>query len=212
AVLSGHSRWSKIKHNKAKVDAKVNKKRSRLSKDIEFASKEGGPNPVTNPRLAGTLAAAKKSGFPKASVEAAIVRGQGRSASGTALEPMVFEVLHSPTGVAAIVDCLTDNKAKLLQETRDKLKYHRAAQAPKLREEDVITEAAVSVGATDIEHTGESASEDSEPGSTVYTESSEMATVAAAVAEGLDGLKPDSMEFVYTPNPETIVAAREDNR
>ena len=75
---SGHSRWSKIKHDKLKTDAAKNRQRSLFSQEIATASKFYGPDPNTNPRLADIVTKAKRDGFAKASIEAAIARGQGK--------------------------------------------------------------------------------------------------------------------------------------
>jgi transcriptional/translational regulatory protein YebC/TACO1 len=192
------------------------------------AIEEGGPDPGTNPRLASVLAAAKKAGFPKASWEAAIARGQGRSPSGVALESMVIEVLHSPTGVALVIDCMTDNRAKTLQEVREKLKSSDAVQAPvgymferrgrlrfgnatgdghKVLEEDAVMEAALSAGALDVDFESPAQSEQSTEfpsESLVYTEPSEMAAVAEAMSKEL-GVKPSQKELIWHPNAEMMV-------
>ena len=132
-VASGHSRWSKIKHDKAKVDvgwislilvtladhsqATVNKQRNSLAQEIQFASKEHGPDVQSNSRLATAVAAAKKQGFPKQSIENAIKRGQGISPSGLSLQSVTLEAMIPPS-VAVIMECQTDGKARLLQDVK----------------------------------------------------------------------------------------------
>ena len=124
---SGHSRWSKIKHDKAKVDARTTKARSFLARALEAASKDGGSDPQANPRLPPLLRQAASIGFAKTSIAAALARGQGLSPSGTVLAPYSIELMHAPTGAAAIVDCLTDNKAKTLQHVREAMRLHDAS-------------------------------------------------------------------------------------
>ena len=80
--LSGHNRWSKIKHDKGKADALKNRQRSIFAQEIATASKLFGPDINSNPKLADLVTKAKKEAFPKASIEAAIARGQGKSLTG----------------------------------------------------------------------------------------------------------------------------------
>lgn len=88
-----------------------------------------GADPKTNPRLATVIASAKKAGFPKASIESSIARGQGTSASGAALESMVIEAMLPPS-IAIIVDLQTDNKARSLADLRMRLRSHKANPTP----------------------------------------------------------------------------------
>ena len=88
-----------------------------------------GPDPKSNPRLALAVSSAKRAGFPKASIETAIARGQGTSASGAALEPLVIEAIFPPS-VAAIIDCLTDSKLRTLQDVRLLIKNHEGSVTP----------------------------------------------------------------------------------
>ncbi|KAF2427173.1 DUF28-domain-containing protein [Tothia fuscella] len=116
-LQSGHSRWSKIKHDKAKVDAGKNKARSLLSQEIEVAVKFYGPDIDSNPRLKSVLADAKRQGFPKDSIEAAIKRGQGLSTTGKPLEAVTVEAVLPP-GVATVIECLTESKLRTLTDIR----------------------------------------------------------------------------------------------
>ena len=131
-VSSGHNRWSKIRHDKAKVDASTNKERSAIAQTLQHASKLGGPDPKLNPALANLLASAKKSGFPKQLIEAAIARGQGVSPTGGALENITIEALL-PSGsstVAAIIECQTDSARRTLFEVRTLVKKHGGTVGP----------------------------------------------------------------------------------
>ena len=89
--LSGHNRWSKIKHDKGKADALKNRQRSIFAQEIATASKLFGPDINANPKLADLVTKAKKEAFPKASIEAAIARGQGKSLTGASLERLTVE-------------------------------------------------------------------------------------------------------------------------
>ncbi|OAA66019.1 DUF28 domain containing protein [Niveomyces insectorum RCEF 264] len=82
AVASGHNRWSKIRHDKGAADAKKTALRSSFTKALTMYSQLYGGDVDTNPRLAATVTAAKKAGVPKAIIEGAVARGQGRSADG----------------------------------------------------------------------------------------------------------------------------------
>lgn len=88
----------------------------------------GGADAIINPRLALALSIAKKAGFPKASIDSAILRGQGRSASGAPLENMTIEAVIPPVGL--IIECQTDSKARTLQDLRGMLKNHGGTQSP----------------------------------------------------------------------------------
>ncbi|KAL1306362.1 hypothetical protein AAFC00_005075 [Neodothiora populina] len=121
AFQSGHSRWSKIKHDKAKVDATKNKNRSVFAQEIALASKLFGPDPEANPRLADVITKAKRAGFAKQSIENAILRGQGRSASGAALEAITVEAIL-PHNVACIIEAETEGRLRTLADLKHAVK------------------------------------------------------------------------------------------
>ncbi|KAI1643824.1 YebC-like protein [Daldinia loculata] len=130
AVLnSGHNRWSKIKHEKGAADAKKNAQRSGFAKNLTLWSQLYGPDPSLNARLATVVAAAKKAGMPKASIDIAIARGQGKSSSGAGLETMTLEVMIPPA-VAMVIDIATDNKQRALQDLRVIVKKHNGTVTP----------------------------------------------------------------------------------
>ncbi|KAI0097077.1 YebC-like protein [Daldinia grandis] len=130
AVLgSGHNRWSKIRHEKGAADAKKNTQRSAFAKNLALWSQLYGPNLSLNGRLATVVAAAKKAGMPKASIDAAIARGQGKSSSGAGLESMTLEVMIPPA-VAMVIDVVTDNKQRALQDLRVMIKKHNGTVTP----------------------------------------------------------------------------------
>ncbi|KAI5296535.1 hypothetical protein KEM52_000718 [Ascosphaera acerosa] len=126
---SGHSKWSTIKHDKAKNDKAKSRERSLISKDIIAASKQGGPDPKSNGRLALCIANAKRSGMSKGTIEAAIMRGQGINTSGAPLEAVTLEAML-PGNVAAVIECLTESKQRLLQEVRFLIKNAGGAVTP----------------------------------------------------------------------------------
>ncbi|KAI1654513.1 YebC-like protein [Daldinia decipiens] len=130
AVLnSGHNRWSKIKHEKGAADAKKNALRSGFAKNLTLWSQLYGPDPSLNGRLATVITAAKKAGMPKASIDIAIARGQGKSSSGAGLEIMTLEVMIPPA-VAMVIDIATDNKQRALQDLRSIVKKYNGTVTP----------------------------------------------------------------------------------
>ncbi|KAI1477356.1 YebC-like protein [Daldinia eschscholtzii] len=130
AVLnSGHNRWSKIRHEKGAADAKKNTQRSGFAKNLTLWSRLYGPDPSLNSRLAAVIAAAKKAGMPKANIDIAIARGQGKSSSGVGLEAMTLEVMIPPA-VAMVIEIETDNKQRVLQDLRSLVKKHRGTVTP----------------------------------------------------------------------------------
>lgn len=113
--MSGHSKWSTIKHKKGKEDAKRGKVFSRLIKEITVAARIGG-DPEGNPRLRTAIATAKAENMPKANIENAIKRGTGEI-EGVAYEEISYEG-YGPNGVAVLVEVLTDNKKRSAAEVR----------------------------------------------------------------------------------------------
>ncbi|KAI1465049.1 YebC-like protein [Daldinia caldariorum] len=130
AVLnSGHNRWSKIRHEKGAADAKKNTQRSGFAKNLTLFSRLYGPDPSLNSRLATVITAAKKAGMPKANIEIAIARGQGKSSTGVGLETMTLEVMIPPA-VAMVIEIETDNKQRVLQDLRLLVKKHKGTVTP----------------------------------------------------------------------------------
>ncbi|TWU76790.1 hypothetical protein ED733_005337 [Metarhizium rileyi] len=117
ATAAGHNKWSKTKHIKAVTDKKKMAERTTFTKLIAMYSRMHGENVKFNPQLAHAIAAATKASVPKALVEAAVARGQGRSATGAQLEAMTFEVLMPPN-IALIADIETDNKNRTLHDLK----------------------------------------------------------------------------------------------
>lgn len=116
--MSGHSKWSSIKHKKGAADARRGKIFTRLIKEITVAARLGGGDPDGNPRLRSAIAAAKAENMPKDNIERAIKKGTGEL-EGTNYEETNYEG-YGPGGVAVLVDCLTDNKNRTVAD----LKHH----------------------------------------------------------------------------------------
>lgn len=126
---SGHNRWSKIRHEKGAADMKKTAQRNTFAKHLALYSKLYGGDPALNPQLAAVIAAAKKSGMPKANIDAAVARGQGRSTAGERLETVTFETMMHPS-VAIVVDIESDNKNRSVKDMRAIAKRHKAMAAP----------------------------------------------------------------------------------
>ena len=99
--MSGHSKWSTIKHKKGAADAKRGKLFTKLSRSILVAAKEGGPDPAANMALANAIEKARSYSMPKDNIDRAIAKGSGEGAGGAIFETVVYEV-YGPEGVAVI--------------------------------------------------------------------------------------------------------------
>jgi YebC/PmpR family DNA-binding regulatory protein len=121
--LSGHSKWSSIKHKKGAADAKRGDLFSKLSKAIIVAAREGGPDPAANLALQNAIEKARSYSMPKDNIERAIARGSGADADSSAFETVVYEG-YGPSGIAVIVEALTDNRNRTASEVRHVLSKH----------------------------------------------------------------------------------------
>src|ERR671938_272574 len=115
--MSGHSKWSSIKHKKGAADAKRGKLFSKLSRAIIVGAREGGPDPAGNLALANAVEKARSYSMPKENIERAIARGSGTDSDAQAYETVVYEG-YGPNGVALIVEALTDNRNRTAAEVR----------------------------------------------------------------------------------------------
>jgi YebC/PmpR family DNA-binding regulatory protein len=115
--MSGHSKWSSIKHKKGAADAKRGKLFSKLSRALIVAAREGGPDPAGNLALQNAIEKARSYSMPKDNIERAIARGSGQDADATAFETIVYEG-YAPGGVALLVEALTDNRNRTAAEVR----------------------------------------------------------------------------------------------
>ena len=164
--MSGHSKWSSIKHKKAAVDAKRGKLFTKLIREIMVAARVGGGDTETNPRLRGAINTAKAANMPSDNIERAIKKGTG------GLEGVTYEEVHyegyGPNGVAVLAQCLTDNKNRTASEIRNIFTKRGGSMAgagsvawifekkglivipESLAGEDQLMEIALSAGAEDI--------------------------------------------------------------
>jgi YebC/PmpR family DNA-binding regulatory protein len=115
--VSGHSKWSSIKHKKGAADVKRGKLFSKLSRAIIVAAKEGGGDPANNLALQNAIEKAKSYSMPKDNIDRAIAKGSGADADADAFETIVYEG-YGPEGVAVIVEALTDNRNRTAADVR----------------------------------------------------------------------------------------------
>ena len=114
--MSGHSKWSTIKHKKGALDAKRGKLFTKLSKEIIVAAREGS-DPEMNFRLRLAIQNAKASNMPSDNIERSIKKGSGEDTSGATYEEITYEG-YGPGGTAFILQALTDNKNRTAAEVR----------------------------------------------------------------------------------------------
>lgn len=176
-----------------------------------------GPDTKFNPRLTLALSNAKRAGIPNAVIEAAIARGQGISVTGEALESVTIEAML-PNSVAAVIECQTDQKARLLQDVRHVIKDCGGTVTPTtylfqkkgrvlfekkegLNPDDYLDQA-IEAGATDI-------TTDEEGRLLVFTEPNETKSVGESLAK-TSGLTIQELEIIWDPNPDTLVEVKDE--
>ena len=171
--MSGHSKWSSIKHKKGAADKKRGQLFSKLSRALIVAAREGGPDPAANLALANAIEKARSHSMPKDNIDRAIARGSGADADADAFEQVLYEG-YGPNGVAVIVDALTDNRNRTAADVRAAFTKHEGnlgttgsvawlferrgvilVDADRA-DEDELTLAAAEGGAEDVEQDGSS--------------------------------------------------------
>jgi len=170
--MSGHSKWSTIKHKKGAADAKRGKIFTKLIKEVTIAARMGGGDLTANPRLRAAVAAAKAENMPKDNIERAIKKGTGEL-EGVSYEESTYEG-YGPGGAAVIVESLTDNKNRAVADIRhifskrggnmgengcvswmfDKKGYFCVSSAD--IDEERLMEKALDAGAEDVREDGDS--------------------------------------------------------
>jgi YebC/PmpR family DNA-binding regulatory protein len=204
--MSGHSKWSSIKHKKGAADAKRGKLFSKLSRALIVAAREGGADPAANLALANAIEKARSYSMPKDTIERAIARGSGADADADAFEQVIYEG-YGPNGVAVIVEALTDNRNRTAADVRAAFTKHDGnlggsgavawlfeRRGVILVESDGVDEdelmlAAAEGGAEDVERDGSSFRVTSAP--------EELTAVREAI-EGA-GIAVDSAELTMVP-------------
>ena len=214
--MSGHSKWSSIKHKKGAADAKRGKLFSKLTRAIIVAAKEGGPDPGGNLALQNAVEKAKANSMPKDNIDRAIAKGAGTDADAAAYETVIYEG-YGPAGVAVIVEALTDNRNRTASDVRHTFAKNdgnlgtsgAVAWLFERRgvvlvpadgaDEDELTLAAAEGGADDVSLDGSSYE--------VLSAAEQLATVREAVAAA--GFEIESAEL--TMLPKTTVAVEDEN-
>ncbi|HSH02233.1 MAG TPA: YebC/PmpR family DNA-binding transcriptional regulator [Anaerolineae bacterium] len=204
--MSGHSKWSTIKHKKAATDKKRAKIFTRLTKEIVIAAREGGGDVETNNRLRLVVDKAKQENMPKDNIERAIKRGTGELAGGD-VEEIMYEG-YGPHGVGLLIETVTDNRNRAVADLRHTLgKYGGSmAEAGSVAwqftrkgyvainqpvDEDEVFMAVADAGAEDIQF-GEEMVE-------VYVDDLSLFQPVQRELEGL-GLKLEEASLIYDPN------------
>src|SRR5512137_780704 len=125
--MSGHSKWSKVKHFKGAIDAKRGKIFAKLGREITIAAKLGGGNPDMNPRLRMVLLKCRTANMPRDNIERAIKKGTG-GGEGSNFEELTYEI-YGPNGVALLVEISTDNRNRTASEIRSIVTKHGGSMA-----------------------------------------------------------------------------------
>jgi YebC/PmpR family DNA-binding regulatory protein len=186
--MSGHSKWSSIKHKKGAADAKRGKLFSKLSRAIIVAAKEGGGDPAGNLALQNAIEKARSYSMPKDNIDRAIAKGTGEGQDGSNFETVVYEG-YGPEGVAVIVEALTDNRNRTASDVRH-----------------AFTKAGGSLGAT-----GAVAWQFERRGVVVVPAErvDEEELFMAAADAGAEDLEQDGDVFQVTSAPEALAAVRQ---
>jgi YebC/PmpR family DNA-binding regulatory protein len=121
--MSGHSKWSSIKHKKGAADAKRGKLFSKLARAITVAARDGGGDTEGNPTLATAVQKAREASMPKDKIQKAIDTGTGAGSDSAAIERILYEG-YGPGGVAILVEALTDNRNRAGAEIRFAFSSH----------------------------------------------------------------------------------------
>ena len=203
--MSGHSKWSSIKHKKAAVDAKRGKVFTKLIREIMVAARTAGGDPGSNPRLRTAINTAKEANMPSDNIDRAIKKGTGD------MEGVIYEETHyegyGPHGVAIYVHCLTDNKNRTASEIRNIFSKRTGSMAgagsvawifekkglivvPKSASgEDALMELVLSAGGEDLATVGDKFE--------IVTDAASFENVKTALEKAK--IKPESAELTYIP-------------
>ena len=127
--MSGHNKWSSIKHKKAKEDAKRGKVFTKIIREIIVTARDGGGDPDLNPALRNAVNKATSGNMPKDNIERAIKKGTGEL-EGVNYEHIMYEG-YAPGGVAMLIEAVTDNKQRTVAEVRHILSKHNGSLAEK---------------------------------------------------------------------------------
>ena len=203
--MSGHSKWSSIKHKKAAADAKRGQQFTKLARAITVAAREGGGDPDANPGLATAIQKARDASMPKDNIQRAGDRGTGAGADAEAIERVVFEG-YGPGGAAILVEALTDNRNRTSAEVRHAFTKHGGnlgepgsvawifekrgvvvVDGARYGEDDLI--AAIDAGAEDVQEDGDLLK--------VITDPAQLSAVREALEDA--GVEVQSSELAMEP-------------
>jgi len=209
--MSGHSKWATTKHKKAVVDARRGKMFAKLTKNIEVAARMGGGDVSGNPTLYDAIQKAKKSSVPNDNIDRAVKRGSGAEAGGADYVTIMYEG-YGPSGVAMLIECLTDNKNRAAMEVRTAMTRNGGSLAdpgsvsflfnrkgvvivPSDQEgrtvtEDDVLEAALDAGAEEVNDLGEAIE--------VISEATDLVVVRTALQAA--GVDYDSADALFVPD------------
>ena len=115
--MSGHSKWSTIKHKKAQTDARRGAAYTKLAREIQMAAREGGGDPDMNFSLRLAIDRAKNANMPSSNIDKAIKRGTGEDRDAASMEKIHYEG-YAPHGIAVILSCITDNRNRTVADIR----------------------------------------------------------------------------------------------
>jgi YebC/PmpR family DNA-binding regulatory protein len=212
--MSGHSKWSTIKHKKAAADAKRGKIFTQVTKELTVSAREGGGDPDTNVRLRLAIDKAKAANMPKDNIDRAIKRGTGELEGGV-LEEVLYEG-YGPHGVGVLVETVTDNRNRAIAEVRhafNKLGGNTASAGSVAWQftrkgyigvdgdfdSDELFLIAADAGADDVRFEGDIAE--------VYTDIDNLQDVRNALEEA--GYSMAEVSVIYDPNNPVELAAAE---
>jgi YebC/PmpR family DNA-binding regulatory protein len=209
--MSGHSKWATTKHKKAVVDARRAKSFAKLIKNIEVAARLGGGDVNGNPTLYDAIQKAKKTSVPNDNIDRAVKRGAGLEAGGADYETLMYEG-YGPSGVALMVECLTDNRNRSASDVRVAMTRNggtmadagsvsymfgrkgvvvlEKAQGNRHVSEDDLLEITLDAGAEEVDDLGDSFEVVSDPG--------DLVAVRTAIQQA--GLDYDSAEVSFVPS------------
>jgi len=206
--MAGHSKWANIQHRKGRQDAVRSKLFSKLSKEITVAAKMGDPDPEKNPRLRLAVKEAKSSSVPKDVIDRAITKSQ--AGDGDEYEEIRYEG-YGPSGVAVIVEAMTDNRNRTASTVRSTFGKHggnlgetgsvgfmferkgEIVYPAEIGDEDTVMMAAIEAGAEDVESADE--------GHTIYCGDTDLNEVSTAL-EGALG-EAESTKLIWKPTTTT---------
>ncbi|WP_210481340.1 YebC/PmpR family DNA-binding transcriptional regulator [Naasia sp. SYSU D00948] len=213
--MSGHSKWATTKHKKAVIDARRAKSFAKLIKNIEVAAKIGGADITGNPTLADAVQKAKKTSVPNDNIDRAIKRGAGLTGESVDYQTIMYEG-YGPSGVALLIECLTDNKNRAAAEVRTAMSRNggtmadpgsvaynfsrkgviRVEKTDGLTEDDILA-AVLEAGVEDVTDNGDSFE--------IVTDTADLVAARTALQEA--GIDYDSAEAEFVPGVEVQAEA-----